>query len=277
MPSRFSLSYAVTNILINEINDGFNRDHDLYRTDNSVEDRIKIPKILDGWNYTLREFPCIIIPSVTGTNRRMGIGDNAPVPYFGVSAVEDQSVATNVYRKFWISDVVPEGNPVKIEYNGDSKTSPAYWEIMAKTEDIGGVIKTFIEIGGSAVGPNATYARENYSFLSMTSPTADQYGGFFDLKPEIVVVTLSQIEREIILDKLWTMLWFTKKRELLYKGVVVLDVSYSGAIQEDYGADKLYIGRISLSCATEFRQLIYYMDTVEGVKITGEAVLPLTI
>jgi hypothetical protein len=58
------------------------------------------------------------------------------------------------------------------------------------------------------------------------------------------------------------------------KGVIVLDVSYGGTTQEDYGADKLFIGKINLSCATEFRQLIYYLDTVEGVTVHGEALLP---
>ena len=277
MPSRFFLNYAVTNILVNEIRDGFNKDHDLYRTDNDVQTRIKIPKVLDGWNYTLREFPCIIIPSVPGTNRRMGIGDFAPTPYFGVSATEDQTVATPTYRKFIVSGLLYTGVVLNGTYSGDPSTSPSSWSVQVKEETVGSITRKYIEITGSAVGPNATYPRENYSFLSTTSPTAEQYGGFFDLRPEIFVVTLSQIEREIILDKLWAMLWFSKKRELLYKGVVVLDVSYGGATQEDYGADKLYIGKMSLSCATEFRQLVYYLDVVEGIKIQGEAVLPLTI
>lgn len=277
MPSRFSLSYAVTNILINEIRDGFNKDHDLFRTDNDVMTRIQIPKVLDGWNYTLREFPCIIIPSVSGSNRRMGIGDFAPTPYFGVSATEDQTVATSTYRKFVVSNVMNVDAIINATYTADTLTSPSTWSVPVKEEIVGSNTVRYIEITGSAVGPNATYPRENFSFISATSPTAEQYGGFFDLKPEIFVVTLSQIEREIVLDKLWTMLWFSKKRELLYKGVVVLDVSYGGTTQEDYGADKLYVGKMSLSCATEFRQLVYYLDTVEGIKIQGEAVLPSTI
>jgi hypothetical protein len=273
MPSRFFLSYAVTNILVNEIRDGFTKDHDLFRTDNDVQTRIQMPKVLDGWNYTLREFPCVIIPSVPGTNRRMGIGDFAPTPYFGVSATEDQAVATTTYRKFIVSNVLYTGLILNVTYSGDDLTVPSEWSVPVKEETVGSLTRRYVELTGT-VGPNTTYPRENFSFISSTSPTAEQYGGFFDLRPEIFVVALSQIEREIVLDKLWTMLWFSKKRELLYKGVVVLDVSYGGATQEDYGADKLYVGKMSLSCATEFRQLVYYLDTVEGIKIQGEAMLP---
>ncbi len=277
MPSRFFLSYAVTNILVNEIRDGFNKDHDLYRTDNDAETRIQIPKVLDGWNYTLREFPCVIIPSVPGTNRRMGIGDFAPIPYFGVSATEDQAVATSTYRKFVVSNILPAGITINGTYNGTPETNPATWSVDIKEETIGSVVQRYIELTGVNIGPNATYPREYFSFLSASSPTAEHYGGFFDLRPEIFVVTLSQIEREIIVDKLWAMLWFSKKRELLYKGVIVLDVSYGGSIQEDYGADKIYVGKLTLSCGTEFRQLVYYLETIEGIKVEAEAVLPPTI
>lgn len=272
MPSRWFLTYAVTNILINELRDGFNRDKDLYYTDGSIQNRINVPKILDGWNYTIREYPSIIIPSVTGANRRMGIGDAAAIPYFGVSATEDQSVATPTYRKFVVSSVLAPGIIIEATYNGDPLTSPSYWEVPVKVEVVGSQDVKYIELAGAHVGPNSTYPRENFSLISRT-PTAEQYGGFFDLRPEIYVVTLSQIEREIICDKLWSMLWFSKKREILYKGIVILDVNLGSMVTEDFGADKLYIGRMSVSCATEFRQLVYYLDTVEGIKIQAEAIV----
>jgi len=272
MPSGFLLTYAVTNILINEIRDGFNKDHELYYTDNNIQNRIAIPKVLDGWNYTIREFPSIIIPAVTGDNRRMGIGDAAAIPYFGVSATEDQTVATPTYRKFFVSGVLPQGILIDVTYNGDPLTNPAQWQVKVQRE-VGGEERNFVEFTGIVIGPNTTYPRENFSFISQ-SPTAEQYGGFFDLRPDIFVVTLSHIERQIILDKLWSMLWFSKKREILFKGIVILDVRNTGMTQEDYGADKLYIGKMGVSCATEFRQLVYYLDTVEGIKVHGEAVLP---
>ena len=82
------------------------------------------------------------------------------------------------------------------------------------------------------------------------------------------------MEREIIVDKLWSMLWFSKKRDLLAKGLVILDANFSGVAQEDFGADKIYIGKMSVPCATEFRQLIYYLDAVEGITVQGVAVPP---
>jgi len=275
MPSRFLLSYAVTNILINEIRDAFQKDKELWKTEGS--DRINTPKVLDGWNYTIREYPSIIVTSTPGTSRRMGIGDAAPVPYFGVSAEEDQSVATDIYRKFWVSMVLPVGMNVEVTFGGDPATTPAQWNVPVIEEEVSpGVYKRYVVITGTAVGPNSTYSRENFKFISRT-PTAAQYGGFFDIRPEIYTVTLSQPDREIITDKLWSFLWFTKKRELLYKGVVILDVSFSGVTQQDYGADKIYLAKMSVNCATEFRQLVYYLDTVEGIKVEGTAMVPATL
>ena len=58
---------------------------------------------------------------------------------------------------------------------------------------------------------------------------------------------------------------------------MILDVNLGAMTQEDFGADKIYIGKMSVSCATEFRQLVYYLETVEGVTVHAEAVIPSVI
>ena len=278
MPSRWFLNYATTNIIINELRDGFNKDKDLYYTDGNAQTRINVPKILDGWNYTIRDYPSIIMPAMSGVNRRMGIGDYAAIPYFGVSGAEDKSLSTATYRKFIVSGVLAPGTQLHAIYNTpDGGTAPSIteWDVIVRADTVDPTIR-YIELTGTNIGPYGTFPAQNFSFISNT-PTAEQYGGFYDLRQDIFVVTLSQVEREIVTDRVWSLLWWTKKRELLYKGVVVLDINLSGMTQEDMGADKIYVSRMSLSCATEFRQLVYYLDTVEGVTIHGEAVLPPTI
>jgi hypothetical protein len=215
---------------------------------------------------------------MSGANRRMGIGDYAAVPYFGVSGTEDKSLSTTTYRKFIVSGVLAPDTQIHVTYNtpeGETPPTPAEWDVTVKADITDPAIR-YIELTGTNIGPYAAFPAQNFSFIS-NSPTAEQYGGFYDLRQDIFVVTLSQIEREIVTDRVWSLIWWTKKRELLYKGVVVLDINLNGMTQEDMGADKIYVSRMSLSCATEFRQLVYYLDTVEGVTIHGEAVLPPTI
>jgi len=273
MPSRFLLTYAVTNILCNEIRDGFNKDKDLYYTDNSIQNRINIPQVLDSWNYKIREYPSIIVNAVPGQNRRMGIGDAAAIPYFGVNGTEDKTVSSETYRKFLISNIVPVDAEIEANYNGDIATDPCKWVVNVKEVPLSNPPVRYIELTGTNIGPYGTFPASNFSLISK-SPTAEQYGGFFDFKTELFVITLSPVEREIVLDKLWAMLWFSKKREIMVKGLIILDVSYSGTSQQDFGADKIYIGRMTVSCATEFRQLVYYLDTIEGIQVHAEAVLP---
>jgi len=273
MPSRFLLTYAVTNILCNEIRDGFNKDKELYYTDNNIQNRINIPQVLDSWNYKIREYPSIIVNAVPGQNRRMGIGDAAAIPYFGVSGTEDKNVSSAIYRKFVISNIVPVDTEITVKYNGDPATDPYEWVVKVKEVPSSNPPVRYIELTGTNIGPYGIFPASNFSFISKT-PTAEQYGGFFDFRTELFVITLSPVEREIVLDKLWAMLWFSKKREIMVKGVIILDVSYSGTSQQDFGADKLYIGKMTVSCATEFRQLVYYLDTVEGITVQAEAVLP---
>jgi hypothetical protein len=270
MPSRFLLTYAVTNILCNEIREGFDKDKDLYYTDNSIQNRINVPKVLDSWNYKIREYPSIIVNAVPGQNRRMGIGDSAAIPYFGLSGSEDSAVGSAVFRKFFVSNVLPIGTIVHVEYTGDTVPEPAVWDVPVQETLNSDPPERFIEITGTNIGPGSRFPASGFAFTGQT-PTADQYGGFFDFRTELFVVTLSPIEREIILDKLWAMLWFSRKREIMVKGVIILDVSYGGTSQQDFGADKIYIGKVTVTCATEFRQLVYYLDTVEGITINAEA------
>lgn len=273
MPSNFTLSYAVASIMIKDIRSGFDQDNEPYNTDNT--NRIKSPMMLDGWNYKIREFPSIIITSIPGTTKRMGIGDVGPIPSFLVKATEIE--LSPIYpnkRKFRVSNILPTGTLLEVDYKGTPATTPAQFEnVQVKEEIIDGQLYKYIEITGSIIKPNETYPRQNFVITTYGLPTGDTYGGMMDLRAEITVLALSHGDRQIVSDKLWSMLWFSKKRELLSKGVVILDVSLAGSSVEDYGADKIYFSKFNVPLMTEWNGVISYLDTIENITVQGTAIV----
>jgi len=273
MPSNFTLSYAVASIMIKDIRSGFDQDNEPYNTDNT--NRIKSPMMLDGWNYKIREFPSIIITSIPGTTKRMGIGDVGPIPSFLVKATEiELSPIYSNKRKFRVSNILPTGTLLEVDYKGTPATTPAKFEnVQIEDEVIDGQIYKYIEITGSTIKPNETYPRQNFVITTYGLPTGDTYGGMMDLRAEITVLALSHGDRQIVSDKLWSMLWFSKKRELLAKGVVILDVSLAGSSVEDYGADKIYFSKFNVPLMTEWNGVISYLDTIENITVQGTAIV----
>jgi hypothetical protein len=168
----FKLIYTTKTIIIQTLRDAFDKDP-LINPYDGVITKPAIPKIVDGWQYQIREFPAIVITSSTAANRRAGIGD-------------------------YVTDV----------FIGDEPTN----ENLAK----------------------------------------ERRGGWFDMTLEITAIGRNTVEREQLIDKTETFLWFTRKTDLRNQGIVVLDIAFTGEYEEPWGKDFLYGARLTLSTATEW-------------------------
>jgi len=170
----YRLIFNVKTVLMNTLRDALSQDP-LINPYSSGNTQVAIPKILDGWGYQIREFPCVIISSSTAKNRRTGIGDY----------VADQFV--------------------------------------------GGVV-------------------DNKNF------NAQRWGGWFDLSFGVTAIGRNTTEREQLVDKIETILWYTKKTELREKSsIIIQDISFDAESEVPYASDFLYAAGLTLTCSTEWQ------------------------
>lgn len=268
----FNLTYATTRIIINTLRKAL-ADDPLFQPDGAGPSRAAETMVLDSWGYQVRNFPIAVVTGVPGRSRRMGIGDKVR-PFFGVSLVEEPG-GSDILRTFDVSAAVVIGSTLDIRYKGDNADDlnpiqPYKLEVNSKT--VGPDIVKFVELTGSKIGPASEFPLKNFEASTKNYATGEVFGGWYDLNVEITTCARNTQTRELLADRLWSLMWFTKKKELQRQGVIVLDVDHSGFTQEPYGADQLYYSKFRVSIATEFEAIVQFVETVEEITVVGNAV-----
>ena len=268
--SVFNLSYAATQNVIATLRKELVKDP-LFQPDKTKQTRLAEAIVMDAWGYQGRDFPIVVITSVPGTNRRSGIGDTVR-PFHGVALVDDTSVTqTLALRTFVVPLIIIPGTKVKVRHVGENPSDPpGPFEVEVQTKGAPLTPTHFIEITGTDVGI-ANFPLKEWEANTTNVATGQVFGGWYDLNMELVVGARSTTTRSLVADTIWSLLFFTKKRELAKKGIVVLDMRSNGNTEEPYGADKVYYSKFSLSLTTEFVAIAQFVETVGDVTVEGTA------
>jgi hypothetical protein len=265
-----NLTYATINAIISVLRDTLLKDA-RFKNDSTGASRSGESLVAEAWGENLRDFPTVVILDCSGANRRTDLRDSVR-SFFGVKLLEaDGSGASAIFREFFIPDTIPVGTNVRVEFKGPPATSPSVFLVPAEDKVFGPDTKRIVRIEGT-VGPEATYPLSKFEASSDIS-TGQIFGTWYDMNLQILVVARSTQERALLTDTVWDALWFSKKKELRKRGIVILDVRLGGFSQEPYGQDLYYASRLSVACATEAEAVALYQDTVEEVtlEVTAEA------
>jgi hypothetical protein len=79
-------------------------------------------------------------------------------------------------------------------------------------------------------------------------------------------------EREQLGDRVVLTLWWIARQYLLYGGIVVTGVQSSGETETDYGADKIFVNRVTMNFWVEWSEIINY-DEVEAINIRMKEIM----
>jgi len=268
----FNLTYATTRALIKVLRKSLASDP-LFQPDKTGPSRSAESMVLDAWGYQVRDFPVVVVTGVPGASRRMGFNDQVR-PFFGVPLTEEPG-GTATLRTFDVPLAVVVGSTLDVRYTGDNAdlmNPPSPWQLEVKQKLVLGDPVNYAELVGSVIGPAATFPLDKFEASTKKHATGQVYGGYYDMTIEVTAVARSTQTRELLVDRLWSLIWFLKKRELRKLGVVVLDVRNAGFAQVAYGADQLYQARLSISVATEFEAIVQFAETVTDVTVVGTAV-----
>ena len=190
-------------------------------------------------------------------------------------SLADDTTATQTptLRTFQVPLAIQPGTPIEVRHvNPDNLTTPVgpfQVEVQTKEVPVGNPIN-FIEVAGTAVGDTA-FPLVEWEASTKNFATGDVFGGWYDMSIELTVGARSTTTRSLVSDTVWSLLWFTKKRELAKKGIVVLDIRKSGVTEAKYGADQAYFAKFSVSVATEFVAIVQNIETVADVTVVGTA------
>ena len=267
----FNLTYSSINIVIDVLRAALANDP-VFQKDGTGKSRSSETLVYDSWGYQVRDFPIVVVTGQSGANRRMDFQDRVR-PFYGLRITEAPgSGSSATVRQFGLPDIANINQIVELEYEGDPVTNPQTVKLPVKFGDLGGGDQYYVEFTGTSVGPASTFPIEKFAARSIDIPTGEIFGGWFDMTLDLVCAARSVQERELVADRVWSLLWFLKKKQLRQRGVVVLDVRHSGLTQEVYGADQLYFARLSASIATEFEAVAPYTETVQDVEPTVTAI-----
>lgn len=269
--SVFQLSYGTADNVVNILRRALVQDP-LFQPDGTKKSRSAEHLVMNAWGFQMRDFPIAVVTGVPGSNRRAGIGDLVR-PFHGVALAEDpDAVQTAALRTFTVPLIVIPETPVQVRHVGDPETDPkGPFEVLVQRKTVLSQDINFIEIAGTAVGPEATFPLKDWEASTKDFATGQVYGGWYDLNLELTVGARNTTTRDLVADTIWSLLWFTKKRELRKKGIVVQDIRHAGFREADYGANKIFYSKFIVSVATEFEAIAQYTETVGDVTVEGTA------
>lgn len=272
----FNLTFATTRAVIKVLREALANDP-LFQRDKTGPSRTAESMVLDAWGYQVRDFPLAVVTGVPGATRRMDFADKVR-PFYGVPLVEEAG-GTPTLRTFDVPLALvidmPGGNFIDVRYVGDNAVDldpqPPY-ELEVREKLVGGDPVHFVELPGVNIGPEATFPLKNFEASSKKHPTGQVFGGWYDMNVQITAAARTTQTRELVADRIWSLIWFLKKKELRKLGIVVLDVRHVGFGQIPYGADQIYQSKFNVAVATEFEAIAQFTDTVCGVAVEGIAV-----
>jgi len=270
--SIFNLTYATTRGMIKVLRPALAADP-LFQPGGAGPSRAAETIVLDAWGYQVRDFPVVVITGVPGATRRMAFNDEVR-PFFGVPLVEEPG-GTATKRTFDVPVVLVVGSSIELRYagaNASTMQAPPPWGLGVQQKTVGSSVVNYIELNGNVVGPASTYPAKDFEASTEKYPTGQVYGGFYDMTVNVTTCARSTQTRELLADRLWSLVWFLKKKDLRKLGIVVLDVNFVGNNEADYGSDKLYQSKFAVKVATEFEAIAQFTEIVTDVSATGTAV-----
>lgn len=275
--SVFNLTYATTNKVVSVLRQALAGDP-LFRPDKTGPSRSAETIVMDAWGYQVRDFPVVIVTGVPGANRRMDLGDRVR-PFYGAVLTEEGPGAQTL-RTFDVQTFIQPGTIIDLRYSGpdaDQMNPVGPWAVPVQEKIVAGNPVHFVELNGPNVGPASAFPLVSFEASARSTATGKVYGGWYDLSVEVSVVSRSTQTRDLLADRVWSLLWFLKKPALRALGVVVLDVRHTGFGQDAYGADQIYQSKFSVSCATEFESIVLFPgESVQDVDVQAHAMEPLT-
>jgi len=259
----YKLLYHVKTGIIKTLQTALEQDPEFY-PDGAGVSRSSIPKIVDGWNYEMREFPMVVVAGSNGGNRREGIADAVDTIYSVVFDKSIEDAGSSTLRIFRVNQCLPIGASINV-YN--PATTPTNFTVAVEAGSGTDTGKRIIKLHGTAVGPDTTYPLKGFRALSEL-PTGDRFGGWFNLSLDITCVARNTLERERLADKVLSLIWFDRKAYLRDTyNIHIFDVRMSGETEEKYGTDMLYFANINITCATEWSEVKWYDKVLEGVEV----------
>ena len=259
----YKLIYEVKTGIIKTLENAFEKDPAFY-SDNTGLSRSNVPRVVDGWNYELRDFPAVVVTGSAGSNRREGIADTVDTVKNVLLEKSTEDGGSPNLRIFRVNQFLNVGTIINVK---NPATNPQ--DVNVAVEDGTGTDlgKKVIKINGPTVGQDTVYPLTGFKAVSET-PTGDRYGGWFNLSVEITCIGRNTLERERLSDKVLSLIWFSKKYYLRDTyNIHVFDVRVNGETEEKYGTDMLYFANMSITCATEWEEIQWYQEVVEGVDI----------
>lgn len=263
------LIYTVKTGIIKTLENAFETDKEFY-PDSTGLSRSNIPRVVDGWNYELRDFPAIVVTGSTSGNRREGIGD--VIDTVNNVILEESTVDANsaTLRIFRVNQALNVGEKITVV---NPATTPASFNVLVESGTGADAGKKIIHLHGTLVGPDTTYPLTGFTAMS-ENPTGDRYGGWFNLSVDVACVGRNSVERERLVDKVTSVLWFSKKAYLRNTyNIHIFDVRSSGESEEKYGADMLYFANVNITCATEWEEIKWYTEVVGSVEVDAPTIL----
>lgn len=270
--SVFNLTYATTQAVVGTLRAALTADP-LFQPDRTKLSRSADTIVMDAWGYQIRDFPVLVVTGVPGRSRRVAINDRVR-PFFGVALAEDPVSGTSpVLRTFDVPLILNVDTPVEVRYVGDPPTDPAGpFSVLVQEKTVASLPVRYVEVPGTAVGPASAFPLAKFEASTKNVSTGEIFGGWWDLDVNITIAARSTQTRELLTDRVMSLIWFLKKKELRKKGIVVLDVSHGGVTEEPYGQDMAYYARLVANVATEFEAILQHVETVEAIEtVTGVA------
>lgn len=259
----YKLIYAVKTGIVKTLEEAFEKDPEFYPDKTGVS-RSNVPRVVDGWNYELRDFPAVVITGSSGGNRREGIADAVDSVNTVILEKSTEDGGSPNLRIFRVNDFILVGSNVTVK---NPATNPSDVTVLVENGTGTDLGKKVIRLTGPAVGPDTVYPLSGFSAVS-EFPTGDRFGGWYNLSVEITCIARNTLERERLADKVLSLIWYTKKKYLRDTyNVHIFDVKVNGETEEKYGADMLYFSNASITCATEWEEVKWYTDVVEEVVI----------
>jgi hypothetical protein len=262
----FKLIYGVKTAFIKTLENASETDPTFY-PDKTGLSRSNVPRVVDGWNYEIREFPAVVITGSLGNNRREGIADTVDTVNFVVleKSTEGNSATSRIFR---VNQALNIGTAINVK---NPATTPQEFNVAVENGTGTDIGKKVIQLVGTAVGPDTAYPLTGFTAVS-DKPTGDRFGGWFNLSIDIACIGRSTLERERLTDKILSLFWFSKKFYLRDTyNVHIFDVRANGESEEKYGADMLYFCNINITCATEWEEIKWYQEVIEGVDIDADS------
>lgn len=267
-----NLSYAGTRATIKVLRQAFDSDP-LFKPDKTGSSRSAETMALDSWGQQVRDFPCCVVLGQPGKNRRMGIGGDVVRPFFGVPLFEEPG-GTSSLRTFDVPLALVVGSTLNLRYSGDitGLNPPPPWDLPVQQKTVGPNVINYVQLAGPVVGPASTYPLSSFEASVSNYPTGQIFGGWYDFKIAITGCARNTTTRQLLGDRIQSVMWFEKKKALRKLGIVVLDVDFAGFAEIEYGADKLYQTKFMVSVSAEFEAIVQFAETVTDVSVVGTAV-----